>query len=88
MRDEGVSEKELADAKTYLTGSFPLQFTNTKTIAGLLIAIQKDKLGIDYLSRRNGLVEAVTVKDIAQTAKRLLDPGKLSVVVVGNPEGL
>jgi zinc protease len=88
MRDEMISEKELADAKTYLTGSFPLQFTNTEAIAGLLLSLQKDNLGIDFLSRRSGLIEAVTREDISRVAKRLLDPAKLSVVVVGNPEGL
>jgi zinc protease len=88
MRDEKVSEKELADAKTYLTGSFPLQFTNTEAIAGLLLSLQKDNLGIDFLSRRNGLIEAVTSEDISRVAKHLLDPAKLSVVVVGSPEGL
>ncbi|CAA7624602.1 pitrilysin family protein [Magnetospirillum sp. UT-4] len=88
MGEEGPSETELADAKTYLTGSFPLQLDSTAAIAGLLVAMQLDDLGIDYLDKRNGYIEAVTLADVRRVAKRLLDPARLSVVVVGKPEGL
>ncbi|WOF73052.1 pitrilysin family protein [Parvibaculaceae bacterium PLY_AMNH_Bact1] len=85
---EGVTEKELADAKTYLTGSYPLRFDTNDKIAGQLIAIQEADLGIDYITRRNGLIEAVTQDDIKRVAKRLLGPENLIVTVVGQPEGL
>lgn len=85
---EGVTEKELADAKTYLTGSYPLRFDTNDKIAGQLIAIQEADLGIDYINRRNGLIEAVTQDDIKRVAKRLLGSENLIVTVVGQPEGL
>ena len=88
MRDEGVTEAELDDAKTYLTGSFPLSMDNTGAIAGLLIAVQRFHLGIDYINKRNGFIENVTREDIARVAKRLLDPSALTFVVVGEPDGL
>jgi zinc protease len=83
-----VSQSELDDAKTYLAGSFALQFRNSDGIAQLLVAIQVDKLGIDYIERRNKLIEAVTLDDVKRVAKKLLDPAGLSFVVVGEPEGL
>jgi zinc protease len=45
-------------------------------------------LGIDYLDRRNALIEAVTLDDVNRVAKALLDPTTLTMVVVGEPEGI
>ena len=88
MAEHGVTEKELASAKTYINGSFPLRLDSNRRIAGLLVAVQINRLGIDYIGRRAKLIVAVTVADIKRVAKRLLNPGKLTVVVVGKPEGL
>lgn len=88
MRDEGVTEQELADAKTYLTGSFPLRFDSNSKIANQLVSYQLTGRGIDYIDTRNDMVKAVTGEDIQHVAKRLLNPDALSIVVVGQPEGL
>jgi zinc protease len=85
MHDEGPTEAELKDAKTYLTGSFPLQFDSTGHIAGLLVQIQQENLGIDYLDRRNALIESVTLADAKRVAARLLDSKALLFAVVGTP---
>ena len=45
-------------------------------------------LGINYLNRRNDLIDAVTLDDVRRVAERILDPAALTVVVVGKPEGL
>ena len=87
-RDNGLTAEELANAKTYLNGSFPLRLTASGRIARLLLAIQRENLGIDYMDRRAGLINAVTLEDIARVAKRLLQPDNLLVVVVGKPDGL
>ena len=57
-------------------------------IAAILVHLQADNLGIDYLERRPKLIGAVTKEDIARVAKRFLDPGKLTFAVVGQPDGL
>lgn len=88
MRDVGPSDSEIADAKTYLIGSFPLQFESTTSVAGLMIALQREHLGLDYLSRRDGLIDKVSQADIKRVAARLLDSKMLSYVVVGHPQGL
>ena len=88
MRDSGPSADELDQAKTYLTGSYALRFTSTGRIARILLGVQLDYLGIDYIDRRNGLIEAVTLADVRRVANRLLDPDALSFTVVGRPEGL
>jgi len=88
MRDQGVSKEELKNAKLFINGSFPLRFTSTDRIASILVALQFHNLGIDYLDRRAALIDAVTRRDIARVSKRLLDPAKLIVTVVGDPQGI
>jgi zinc protease len=88
MAEGDVTEEELADAKTYLTGSFPLRLTTNDQIAGILVTMQVNDLGIDYLERRNEYIEAVTLEDLKRVAERLYDPDNLRVVVVGDPRGL
>jgi len=88
MARDGVTGAELGDAKTFLTGSFPLRFTSSGRIAAMLVGMQVSALGIDYLDRRNGLVEAVSKDDTQRVAKRLLKTGNLITVIVGQPEGV
>lgn len=88
MRDEGPTEQELNDAKTYLVGSYPLRMTSTGRLAGMLSAIQLEGFPIDYMANRNSYIEAVTLEDVRRVAKHLLDPDQLAIVVVGEPEGI
>ncbi len=88
MRETGVSDEELKNAKLFLNGSFPLQFTSSDRIASILVAMQYHALGVDYLDRRAGYIDGVTRQDIDRLAKRILDVDKLTVTVVGQPEGL
>jgi zinc protease len=88
MAQDGPSEAELAEAKTFLTGSFPLRFSSSGRIAGMLVGMQIDDLGIDHLERRNGYIEAVTLAHARRVARRLYDADKLTVVVVGRPHGI
>lgn len=88
LRDSGVSAEELQDAKTYLTGAYPLRFDGNGPIANIIVAMQMEGLPIDYIATRNDKVEAVTLDDINRVAKELLDPDRLTFVVVGQPEGL
>ena len=87
MASEGPTEEELAEAKAYLKGSFPLRFDTSTKIASQLLQIQIDDLGIDYIDKRNGLIDAVTIEDARRVAKRLADGGML-VTVVGRPKDL
>jgi len=83
-----VSDKELAEAKTYLTGAYPLRFDGNGNIADILVGMQLQGMTPDYIVHRNDKVMAVTKADIARAAKRLLQADGLRFVVVGQPEGL
>jgi len=85
---EGVTEAELDQAKTYLTGAYPLRFDGNATIAAILAGMQADGLPIDYIETRNAMIEAVTLADVKRVASRVLRPEALTFVVAGEPEGL
>jgi zinc protease len=87
MANEGPTEDELAKAKAFIKGSYALNFDTSSGIANVLLQIQLDELGIDYINRRNGLIDAVTLADAKRVAKRLGQGGML-VTVVGRPKGL
>lgn len=87
MVKDGPTEDELAKAKAYLKGSYALNFDTSTKIAGILLQNQLDELGIDYIDKRNGLMDAVTIEDARRAAKRL-GRGGLLVTVVGQPKDL
>jgi zinc protease len=86
--NEGPTPQELEDAKTYLIGSYALRFDSDRKIADQLIGVREQNLGIDYVEKRNSLIEAVTLEDVKRVAKRLIDADALIFTVVGKPEGL
>jgi zinc protease len=85
LAESGPTEDELTKAKSFLTGSYALRFDTSGKVAAQLVQIQLDDLGIDYIDKRNSLVEAITMADVKRAAKRLLDGGLL-VTVVGRPQ--
>src|SRR5439155_25400764 len=63
MAAEGPTQEEFDKAKAYLNGSYAIAFDTSSKIAGQLVQIQLDKLGIDYPEKRDALIEAVTLAD-------------------------
>ncbi|EPX79713.1 M16 family metallopeptidase [Salipiger mucosus] len=88
LAENGVTEAELEQAKTYLTGAYPLRFDGNGPIARILVGMQMDGLTPEYIETRNDRIEAVTLEDIQRVAARVLKPDALRFVVVGQPEGL
>lgn len=87
MATEGPTPEELNAAKTYLTGAYPLRFDGNGRIANILVGMQMENLGTDYVVTRNDKVNAVTLEDIKRVAARILRPEDLHFVIVGQPEG-
>ena len=84
IRTEPVTDRELQDAKSYLTGSFPLRIDSNKKIAGFLTAVEYYGLGLDYVDNYKNLINAVTKDDILRVAQKYLHPERYMLVVVGN----
>jgi zinc protease len=82
---DGATAKELADAKTYLTGSFPLGLDSNAKIARTLGGFQRSGLGADYVEKRNAMIQAVTLAKVNEMAKKYYDPAKLVIVIAGTP---
>lgn len=86
MGNEGPSQQELDEAKSYLKGSQMLALDTSSKIANALVQYQLDDLGIDYIEKRNGLIDAVTLADTKRVAKRIWGNGLLSVSVGRAPQ--
>jgi zinc protease len=88
MQADGPSQAELDAAKTYLLGSYAQNFTTTRSAARTLLGIQMQHLGIDYVTRREQEIQAVTLDQVKAAAKKLFDPNKLAILALGKPVGL
>lgn len=83
MAQEGPTEEELAKAKTYLIGAYPINnLDSSSAVARTLVELQKEKRGIDYIDKRVGLIEAVTLEGVKVAAQRLLQT-EPAILVVG-----
>ncbi len=85
IADGGPDEQELADAKSYLTGSYALRFDSNVKIASQLLGLFEEGFGPDYIENRNEMINAITMEDAKRVAKRLFDASNLIVTVVGRP---
>ena len=84
IRSEKVSEKELNDAKNFLTGVFPLRAETQEGLTNLLVSQQLYNLPGDYLQTYRDKVNAVTLDDVERVANEYITPDKLAIVVVGD----
>jgi zinc protease len=88
MADEGPTETELDNAKSYLIGSFALRFDTNSKIASQLMSFLVLDLGIDYVDTRNHQIEKVAIADAKRAAARILKTSNLIITVVGKPAGM
>jgi zinc protease len=84
IREAPVSDQELAEAKAFLMGSFPLRLDSTAKLAQVLAQVEFFGLGFDYFSQYTKWIERVTKEDVLRVAKQYLDPQHYALVVVGN----
>ncbi|MCO4318662.1 insulinase family protein [Phyllobacterium sp. 21LDTY02-6] len=86
MAKDGPTTEELAEAKKYLAGSFAVtNLDSSSAVANTLVMMQDEKLGIDYIDKRAGLIDAVTLDEVKAVAGKLLttDP---AILIVGQPQ--
>ena len=86
IRNNPVSDAELSDAASFLTGSFPMRIETSDRIARFLVAVEYYGLGADYIDRYPGYINSVTKEDILRVAEKYLDPENFILVVVGDLE--
>lgn len=84
IRNEPVSEKELSDAKSYLTGIFPIRLETQEGLVDQLVQIKMFDLPDDYLQTYADQVNAVTREDVQHVARQYITPDKAAIVIVGD----
>jgi zinc protease len=84
IREAPVSDQELAEAKSFLMGSFPLRLDSTAKLAQVLAQVEFFGLGFEYFTQYPKWIERVTKEDVQRVAKQYLDPQRYALVVVGN----
>ena len=87
LQRERVGERELSDAKAYMTGSFPLTIETPDAIATQVLNVIFYGLPLDQLQTFRERVNGINVDHIQRTAVYYLRPDRLSVVLVGNLSG-
>jgi zinc protease len=83
VREQPVGDEELASAKRYLTGSFPLRFDSDAEMVSFFSQVEFYGLGLDYPQRYDDLINSVTKEDVLRVAKKYLHPDDALVVIVG-----
>ena len=86
MAEDGPTQQELDEAKSYLKGSQMLALDTSSKLAQAMLQYQLDKLPIDYIEKRNAIVDAVTLDEAKAVAKRLWGQGLLTVIVGRAPQ--
>ncbi|MBT8402076.1 MAG: insulinase family protein [Rhodothermia bacterium] len=81
--DDGITEEELDEKKTTITGSFLVGLATTGGLARALLGNVERRLGVDYLDRFPKEVMACTLDDANEAVRQLLRPNKLHVAVAG-----
>jgi zinc protease len=84
IRKEHVSDEELSEAKSYLTGSFSRRLDTNRKIADFLASVEFYNLGDDYVKKYADYINAVTKEDVLRVAQKYLDPEQYILVVVAN----
>ena len=88
VRNEAVSEEEIGNAKSYLSGVFPLRIETQDGLVDQLVSIRMYDLPDDYLQTYRDQVDAVTAKDIQRVAQAYVRPDEAAIVLVGDAEAI
>ncbi len=84
IRSEPVSEKEIADAKSYLTGVFPIRLETQEGLIDQLVQIKMFGLAEDYLELYRNRIQEVTIAEIQEVAKNYVTPDEAAIIIVGD----
>jgi zinc protease len=86
IKTEPVTDSELSDAKSFLTGSFPMRIETSSRIAGFLVAVEYYDLGVKYIDNYPGYINSISKEDVLRVAKKYLDDVNFTLVVVADLE--
>lgn len=88
MREEPVTDAELAEAKEAYVNSFVFSFASSSAIVGRLIELEHDGLPKDFLQQLRAQVIQLTKDDVLAAAQKHLHPDRLKIIAVGSGDAL
>jgi len=83
LRDDLITDLELEDSRSYLTGALPLRLETNEGIAGFLLNIEEYGLGLDYLQRYPAIINSVSREDIQRVARQYLTLDRYVLTMAG-----
>lgn len=85
---EGPTEEEVAQARDYLAGIFPLRMETSAQLAGRLAELLIFGLPEDHHHRYRERIRGVTVDGVRAAMGRHVDPARAAVVIAGDADRL
>src|SRR5204863_2939840 len=82
--NEPVSEKEIADAKSYLTGVFPIRLETQEGLVDQLVQIKMFDLPENYLEIYRNRIQGITISQVQEVARKYVRPAEAAIVIVGD----
>ena len=86
IREDQVSDEEIENAKSYLTGVFPIRIETQDGLIDQLVSIKMLDLPDDYLHTYRERISAVTKDDIQRVAQKYVTPDRAAIVIVGDAD--
>ena len=86
LQNTKISDKELEQAKGYMTGIFPIAFESGLQIASGLSNIAVFDLADDYYQTYREKISAVTTENVLMAAQNFLKPEKMVIAISGNKD--
>ncbi|WBL22655.1 M16 family metallopeptidase [Zunongwangia sp. HRR-M8] len=83
IRNEKVSESELANAKAKLTGDFVLSLEQPSTIASFAMEVETEDLDEDFYKEYLENIDKVTLEDVQRVAKKYFLADQSRIVIAG-----
>src|SRR4030095_12545647 len=84
IRSEPIAEKELSDAKSYLTGVYPIRLETQEGLLDQLVQIKMFGLPYNYLDIYRERVQSVTLEQILNVAQKYVTPEEAAIVILGH----
>ena len=84
IREAPVDAPELAAARDFLIGVFPLRFETAGAVVGALGSLAAHGLGVEELVAYRSNIEAVDIEAVTAAARSRIDVDNASIVLVGD----
>jgi zinc protease len=88
IRDADITDAELSRAKDQLIKSFPARFATRANVAAQLAELAVFGLPDSTITEYTAKIAAVSKDDVRRVARKYLDPGRFTIVVVGDQKTL